>query len=162
MRKIRANNLRPSPRRAPQRKRQIPRAAAQIEHARIAPLQNRPHAPRDAPPPQAIQLHRQQMIQQVVPRRDLRKHIAHREPRIGLGSSAFKARAFRWNGRRVRRRNFRRSHRLRHFRAAASSTFVFATNCGANRNTLRTASSEISSYDPALPSRGDNTNRNLP
>jgi hypothetical protein len=75
MRKISADNLRwAAPR---QRKGEVAGAAAKIEHASIAPLQDWPETPRCTSAPHAILLQRQQMIQEVVARRDFRKHFAH-------------------------------------------------------------------------------------
>lgn len=92
MRKIRAENAGlPFPR---ERKRQVTRAAAEIEHVGAGPLENRAKEAGGAFAPKAIELKREEMIQQIVARSDFREHFADFARGVGFVFDAFGARAF--------------------------------------------------------------------
>src|SRR5262249_47338312 len=65
-----------------QRKRQIAGAAADIEHARIGPVENVPQFPHRPRAPVAIDVVGEQVIRQIVAMRDAVEHAAH--PTRGL------------------------------------------------------------------------------
>ena len=90
MREIRARDLRRAI--TCERERQIARSAAQIEHSRISPRESRREAPRDATTPNVVESPREQMVQQVVARRDPAEHLAHSPRSLLLVASALEAR----------------------------------------------------------------------
>jgi hypothetical protein len=76
VRKIRAENLRRcGARSAAQGERHVSGAAAKIEHASVGTLQNGVEFTRRAPPPQPIDVERENVIEQVVTRRNRSKHF---------------------------------------------------------------------------------------
>src|SRR6516225_1886431 len=56
---------------------QVTRTAAQIENARVGPLQNGEKSLGRAPAPEVIERKREQMIEKIVARRDPREHVAY-------------------------------------------------------------------------------------
>src|SRR5580704_5327671 len=78
------------------REREIARAAANIQHLSAGPFENRRHARHRAGAPEAIDIHRQQMIQQVVARSDPAEHSAHpgRSLLLGFGAGGCRALGF--------------------------------------------------------------------
>ena len=93
-RKIRRHNrlciLRTPPQ---QRQGHIACAAANIQHLRLRPLQNRPESPRRPPPPRPIHIARQHMVQQIVTRRNAVEHRPHRFRRTRLVARARRPRS---------------------------------------------------------------------
>src|SRR3979411_3353290 len=76
MREIRTQNRRSSGASAPtQSASHVSGAAAKIQHASIGTPQNGIELARGAPPPQPVNVERENVIQQVVARRDRRKHF---------------------------------------------------------------------------------------
>src|ERR1700716_3523675 len=76
MREIRTQNRRSSGASAPtQSESHVSGAAAKIQHASIGTPQNGIELARGAPPPQPVNVERENVIQQVVARRDRRKHF---------------------------------------------------------------------------------------
>src|ERR1035441_4731477 len=61
-----------------QRKCHVAGPAAEVEHLRTRTLQHRAEDAGSAVPPDPVDVHREHMVQQIVARRDRRKHIAHR------------------------------------------------------------------------------------
>src|SRR6266852_1518165 len=96
MRKIGPNNVCWTAARQPESK--ITGATAKIEHSRIAPLQNWAETPRRPRAPHAIQLEGQQMIQEIVARRDFREHFANFARSVCFGLRAFRASSLRGRG----------------------------------------------------------------
>jgi len=87
VRKIAGENARRRP--APlERERQIASAAANIQNACAGLRENRRHSRHGAAAPMAIDVHRQQMIQQIVARRDPAEHPAHPRRCLLLSSRA--------------------------------------------------------------------------
>jgi len=87
VRKIAGENARRRP--APlERERQIASAAANIQNACAGLRENRRHSRHGAAAPMAIDIHRQQMVQQVVARGDAPEHPAHPGGSLLLGFSA--------------------------------------------------------------------------
>ncbi len=77
VRKIGAKYLRRSRARAPaQRESHVSRTATKIQHACLGTLQNGLELPCRAPPPQAVNVERKNMIQQVVARRNRGEHFS--------------------------------------------------------------------------------------
>src|SRR5260370_40874387 len=81
-----------------QREREIACAAAKIERARVGPLQDWLETPGGSRAPHAIEFERQQMIQEVVTRRDFREHLADFPRSVRFGLRAFGASSFRGSG----------------------------------------------------------------
>jgi hypothetical protein len=71
-----------------ERESKIASSAAEIEAQSTGPVEDTLHAPGSARAPQAIELQRQQVVEQIVPRGDLRKHGADFIRSVGLGNSA--------------------------------------------------------------------------
>ena len=77
--------------RAIERERQIARAAAQIENTRSGPPKNRQKTSRRAIPPNTVERKREQMVQEIVARRDPAKHLLHTLGRLALVVSSLRA-----------------------------------------------------------------------
>jgi hypothetical protein len=81
VRKIRAENLgRLRAAAAAQRERHVSGAATKIKHASFGTPQNGIEGPRRAPPPQAVNVERENMIQQIVARRNRSEHLPDGAP----------------------------------------------------------------------------------
>ena len=88
MRKIRAEDAGlPFP---SEGKGQVTSAAAQIEHIGAGPLKNRAKEAGRAFAPQAIELKREEMIQQIIARRDFREHFADFARGVGFVCGIFR------------------------------------------------------------------------
>src|SRR5438477_1428278 len=81
---------------APSRKgkREVACPAAKIEDDCVRAIKNRAQSPCSPGAPQAVELAREQMVKQIVARRDLREHLADLARGVSFGLSAFRARAF--------------------------------------------------------------------
>ena len=113
-------------------------------------IENRTKAAGYAGAPEAVELHREQMIQQIVAGCDLCEHLADLARGVVFRARAFGAGPF-WRG------GDGFGHRRPiHFESD------FVENCGAKCRTRCTASSGTSSYEAALPRRGERTKRSLP
>src|ERR1022692_302291 len=75
-----------------QRKCHVPGPAAQVEHLRTRTVQHLAEDAGSAVPPYPVDVHREHVVQQIVARRDRRKHIAH-----GFGGRCFALRSG-WGG----------------------------------------------------------------
>src|SRR4029077_1888417 len=76
-----------------ERKREIAGATAEIQDHGVRSIENRAQAPRSPRAPPAIELSRQQMVEQIVARRDLREHLADLAGGVRFGLRAFRKRA---------------------------------------------------------------------
>ena len=68
---------------------EIAGSAAEIEDERIGPVENGLQTPGGAGTPEAIELQRQEMVEQIVARGDLRKHFADFVRSVRLANGAF-------------------------------------------------------------------------
>src|SRR5712692_8106409 len=91
VRKVHSDHARPIS--AVQRNGQIASSTTKIEHKRFAVKKNRPQMLCSEGAPEAIELQRQEMVQQVVARRNLRKHLPHSLGSIGFGNGDLSARS---------------------------------------------------------------------
>src|SRR5712692_6401010 len=96
MRKVHSDHARPIS--AVQRNGQIASSTTKIEYASLPVEKNRPKKPCSAGAPEAIELQRQEMVQQVVAWRNLCKHLPHFFRSIGFGNGALRARSFHRRG----------------------------------------------------------------
>src|SRR5580704_3758679 len=78
--------------------RQVACAAAEIEHCGSGVLKSGVELARDSLAPEAIELQREKMIEQVVARRDLREHFADFARGVGFVCGAFGLGAFSGGG----------------------------------------------------------------
>src|SRR5712692_1291345 len=91
VRKVHADHARPVS--AIQNNRQVSRSTTKIEYASLPVEKNPPKQLCSAGAPEAIELQRQEMVQQVVAWRNLSKHLPHFFGSIGFGNGAFRARS---------------------------------------------------------------------
>src|SRR2546422_11073623 len=83
VRKVHADHARPIS--AVKRNRQVASSTAKIEYTSLPVEKNRAKKLCSAGAPEAIELQRQEMVQQVVARRNLCEHLAHFFGSIGFG-----------------------------------------------------------------------------
>src|SRR5437870_12596566 len=79
--------------RALERRHQVAGAAAQVQHARARPPQDFPDAPHRVTPPPAVDLEREDVIGEVVTRRQTREHGADPRRRFALVACSSRRRA---------------------------------------------------------------------
>src|SRR2546422_5299548 len=91
VRKVHADHARPVS--AVKRNRQVASSTAKIEYTSLPVEKNRAKKLCSAGAPEAIKLQRQEMVQQVVARRNLCKHLPYFFGSIGFGNGALRARS---------------------------------------------------------------------
>src|ERR1700737_3283480 len=77
---------------------EVSRSAAEVEDANFSLGEDAPKPLRRARAPEPVELQRQQMIQQVIPRRNLREHLAHLARGFRFRLRAFRSRALAGSG----------------------------------------------------------------